>query len=306
MPRAMPLARKRPTLRFCCGSWRERSGPAPRRSPRTPEHPARRWLAARHLWRPDLQLPPSVRWLQAEGPPSVGGLLAAFAPPGQLEPSGVQLVSVDVDGRPAPDIDGPDGLAMRSIGAMRGAVCVLGRPAADGGVNVAEGLDDALALAARLPWPAVSAGGRGGFFDVDLARWLPSLSAVDVWPTLDEAGIEAARTLTRRVARLGGVSGIQRVVNGTTPAEAGGPFAPLDAAAVESSAADLERGGLPTWEARRLASVILGQVLHLADGTLPATREGIPRPAPAGSSPLSDRIGPKPPFSRSTAKTPTR
>ena len=177
--------------------------------PTDSEHPARRWLAARHLWRPDLQLPPSVRWLQAEGPPSVGGLLAAFAPPGQLEPSGVQLVSVDVDGRPAPDIDGPDGLAMRSIGAMRGAVCVLGRPAADRGVNVAEGLDDALALAARLPWPAVSAGGRGGFFDVDLARWLPSLSAVDVWPTLDEAGIEAARTLTRRVARLGGVSGYQ-------------------------------------------------------------------------------------------------
>ena len=92
-----------------------------------------------------------------------------------------------------------------------------------------------------------------------IPRWLPSLSAVDVWSTLDEAG---------------------------------GPFAPLDAAAVESSAADLERGGLPAWEARRLASVILGQVLHLADGTLPATREGIPRPAPAGSSPLSDRIGP--------------
>ena len=260
--------------------------------PTDSKHPARRWLSARHLWRPDLQLPPSVRWLQAEGPPSVGGLLAAFAPPGQLEPSGVQLVSVDVDGRPAPDIDGPDGLVMRSIGAMRGAVCVLGRPAADRGVNVAEGLDDALALAARLPWPAVSAGGRGGFFDLDLARWLPSLSAVDVWPTLDEAGIEAARTLTRRVARLGGVSGIKRVVNGTTPADAGGPFAPLDAAAVESYAADLERGGLPTWEARRLASVILGQVLHLADGTLHATREGIPRPAPAGSSPLSDRIGP--------------
>ena len=89
-------------------------------------------------------------------------------------------------------------------------------PAADGGVNVAEGLDDALALAARLPWPAVSAGGRGGFFDVDLARWLPSLSAVDVWSTLDEAGIEAARTLTRHVARLGGVSGIKRVGAGTT------------------------------------------------------------------------------------------
>ena len=35
--------------------------------PTDSKHPARRWLAARHLWRPDLQLPPSVRWLQAEG-----------------------------------------------------------------------------------------------------------------------------------------------------------------------------------------------------------------------------------------------
>ena len=131
--------------------------------PTDSKHPARRWLAARHLWRPDLQLPPSVRWLQAEGPPSVGGLLAAFAPPGQLEPSGVQLVSVDVDGRPAPDIDGPDGLAMRSIGAMRGAVCVLGMPAADRGVNVAEGLDDALALAARLALARRQRGRQGWF-----------------------------------------------------------------------------------------------------------------------------------------------
>ena len=112
---------------------------------------------------------------------------------------------------------------------------------ADRGVNVAEDLDDALALAARLPWPAVSAGGRGGFFDVDLARWLPSLSAVDVWPTLDEAGIEAARTLTRRVARLGGGGASADALDTRHPAEAGGPFAPLDAAAVESSAADLER-----------------------------------------------------------------
>ena len=117
--------------------------------PTDSEHPARRWLAARHLWRPDLQLPPSVRWLEASGGPSVGGLLAAFAPPGHGQPSGVQLVSVDVDGRPAPDIDGPAGLAMRSIGAMRGAVCVLGLPDAVSGVNVAEGLADVLALASR-------------------------------------------------------------------------------------------------------------------------------------------------------------
>ena len=169
---------------------------------------------------------------------------------------------------------------------------------------MAEGLDDALALAARLPWPAVSAGSRGGFFDLDLARWLPSLSAGRCVAHTGRGGHrgrphpDAPRRPASAGCRVSSASS-----NGTTPAEAGGPFAPLDAAAVESSAADLERGGLPTWEARRLASVILGQVLHLADGTLPATREGIPRPAPAGSSPLSDRIGPKPPFSRSTAKT---
>ena len=174
--------------------------------PTDSKHPARRWLAARHLWRPDLQLPPSVRWLQAEGPPSVGGLLAAFAPPGQLEPSGVQLVSVDVDGRPAPDIDGPDGLAMRSIGAMRGAVCVLGMPAADRGVNVAEGLDDALALAARLPWPAVSAWAAGVVRSIStLPAGGASLSAGDVWPTLDGRAFEAAFTLIapRRCASAG-------------------------------------------------------------------------------------------------------
>ncbi len=229
--------------------------------PTDPEHPARRWLAARHLWRPDLQLPPSVRWLEASGGPSVGGLLAAFAPPGHGQPSGVQLVSVDGDGRPAPDRAGPTGLAKRSIGVMRGAVCVLGLPDAVSGVNVAEGLADVLALASRLPWPAICTGGSGGFKNHDLARWLAGLGAVHVWADLDEPdGIEAAGVLAGRVVVLGGVSWIERVGVGADPREAGAPFPPLDAAAVESYAGDLERDGLPTWEARRLASVICAKL----------------------------------------------
>ena len=229
--------------------------------PTDPEHPARRWLAARHLWRPDLQLPPSVRWLEASGGPSVGGLLAAFAPPGHGQPSGVQLVSVDGDGRPAPDRAGPTGLAKRSIGAMRGAVCVLGLPDAVSGVNVAEGLADVLALASRLPWPAICTGGSGGFKNHDLARWLAGLGAVHVWADLDEPdGIKAAGVLAGRVVVLGGVSWIERVGVGADPGEAGAPFPPLDAAAVESYAGDLERDGLPTWEARRLASVICAKL----------------------------------------------
>ena len=184
--------------------------------PTDPEHPARRWLAARHLWRPDLQLPPSVRWLETSGGPSVGGLLAAFAPPGHGQPSGVQLVSVDGDGRPAPDRAGPTGLAKRSIGVMRGAVCVLGLPDAVSGVNVAEGLADVLALASRLPWPAICTGGSGGFKNHDRARWLASPGAVHVWADLDEPdGIKAAgvygrqnrlRDVARRTMSLGTAS----------------------------------------------------------------------------------------------------
>ena len=33
--------------------------------PRSSDHPARKWLAARHLWRPELPLPGPVRWISA-------------------------------------------------------------------------------------------------------------------------------------------------------------------------------------------------------------------------------------------------
>ena len=64
-------------------------------------------------------------------------------------------------------------------------------------------------------------------------------------PDLDEPdGIEAAGVLAGRVVVLGGVSWIERVGVGADPGEAGAPFPPLDAAAVESYAGDLERDGL--------------------------------------------------------------
>ena len=85
--------------------------------------------------------------------------------------TGVQLIHVDADGLPALDKPGPDGLPKRSFGQMAGAVCVLGLQG-HGGVNVAEGLADALALAARLPWRAVCMGGTAGFHRLELARWL--------------------------------------------------------------------------------------------------------------------------------------
>ena len=138
--------------------------------PAAADHPARRWLARRRLWRPGQPLPPSVRWVAAPGP-SVGAIVAAFAPPGTGRLSGVQLIHVDADGLPALDKPGPDGLPKRSFGQMAGAVCVLGLQG-HGGVNVAEGLADALALAARLPWRAVCMGGTAGFHNLELARRL--------------------------------------------------------------------------------------------------------------------------------------
>ena len=105
----------------------------------------------------------------------------------------------------------------------------------------------------RFPWRRLRSlcavrdvgAGSGGFKNHDLARWLAGLGAVHVWADLDEPdGIEAAGVLAGRVVVLGGVSWIERVGVGADPGEAGAPFPPLDAAAVESYAGDLERDGL--------------------------------------------------------------
>ena len=157
--------------------------------PAAAEHPARRWLAARHLWRPEMHLPPAVRWIPAEGGPAAGAVVAAFAAPGAGRVSAVHLVHVDGDGLPAPDRTGPDGLHKRSYGAMSGAVCVLGLVDAAGGVQVCEGLADGLALAARDPWPAVVMGGTASYRNRDLARWLAGLGPVQVWSDGDRAGV---------------------------------------------------------------------------------------------------------------------
>ena len=93
--------------------------------------------------------------------------------------TGVQLIHVDADGLPALDKPGPDGLPKRSFGQMAGAVCVLGLQG-HGGVNVAEGLADALALAARLPWRAVCMGGTARFHRLELARWLAGSGTVHI------------------------------------------------------------------------------------------------------------------------------
>ena len=225
--------------------------------PVSPEHPARRWLARRHLWRPQLELPPAVRWLPACRGPAAGAVVAAFGPPGKGRMSGVQLVHVDAAGLPAPDRPGPDGLTKRSHGSLAGAICVLGLPAGAPGIHVAEGLADALALAARLPWPAVCMGGTADYRNQVLASWLAGFGAVQVWPDSDGPGLEAARALARAIRRLGGNPSIEKVARGADPGAAGAPLAEIHGGAWGEYAADLQRDGLPGWEAGRVASVML-------------------------------------------------
>ena len=117
-----------------------------------------------------------------------------------------------------------------------------------------EGLADGLALAERDPWPAVVMGGTASYRNPDLARWLAGLGPVQVWSDGDRAGVEASGVLAKRVVSLGGRASIERVGVGEDPGAAAAPFAPLDVATVEDYAADLERDGLPSWEALRLAA----------------------------------------------------
>ena len=53
--------------------------------PRSSDHPARKWLANRNLWRPELPLPGPVRWISAEhlnhDYPGAGAIISIAAQP---------------------------------------------------------------------------------------------------------------------------------------------------------------------------------------------------------------------------------
>ena len=166
--------------------------------PNSPNHPARMWLANRHLWRPKLPLPGSVHWIGAEHLhrefQGAGAVIAIAAPPaawltswpGLPELSSVQLVYVAGDGTPTVD----RGLTKRTYAPATDTVVVMGCPHLQNTaapVDVAEGLADALALAARSPAPAVATLGTAGMSSVTIAQWLAMSPATRVWADRDEA-----------------------------------------------------------------------------------------------------------------------
>ena len=186
-------------------------------------HPARLWAARRHLWPPGEPFPEAVRWLPH---PDGGSLVACFAPVPDWRaahppnPSGVQLVHVDRSGAPRPDAGR---LAKRSHGSMSGAVAVIGAPLWRAGcVHVAEGLADALAIAAREGGAALAAGGTAGF--PRLADVLGTLSTpVTIWPDGDGPGRIAATKLLATLTRRGAVAALASIPDGHDPASLAGP-----------------------------------------------------------------------------------
>ena len=228
--------------------------------PPDPSHPARRWMAARHLWRPDQELPPSVRWLQGPLGYAVGAVIAAVKPPGSRELSGVHRVHVDADGHKALDRDTEDGgRDKRDFGAISGAFSVLGLASPEDTIMVAEGLADCLALAARVPEPVVFVGGTSGMLNTETSKWLAGFHTVKIWYDAaakdDGRGLAAASTMAVRIANNGGRAIIVKAGAGAEdPGAAGDEFPQLDAQAVDELRQDFERDGLPPWEAARLAT----------------------------------------------------
>ena len=190
----------------------------------SPDHPARMWLANRHLWRPELPLPGLVRWTGAEYLhrefQGAGAIITMAAPPSAWRTSwpslpdlsSVHLVYVARDGSPAMD----RGLTKRTYAAAQDAVVVLGCPLLEDAaapVDVAEGLADALALAARSLAPAVATLGTSGMSSTIIADWLATSPATRVWADRDEAkagrapqGQRHGRELVRMVNSAGGTA----------------------------------------------------------------------------------------------------
>ena len=190
--------------------------------PTSPEHPARTWLYARHLWRPELPLPHGVRWVGAKhlhrDYAGAGAIIALAAPPAAWlsawpappKPQCVQLIFIAADGSPSPD----RGLTKRTFASTLDAVIVLGVPHLEhsvAAVDVAEGLADGLALAARSQGPAVATLGTSGMTSEVIAGWLATSPVTRVWADRDQAkegrappGQRYGRQLLRLVNDAGG------------------------------------------------------------------------------------------------------
>ena len=270
--------------------------PPPRRQPRTelpvriwvdteaiPKdafHPARRWFANRNLWRPEVESPTPLRWLPASrtrpGPHTgAGSLVTLLAKPSDWaeawprlpDPQAVEIIAVDCDGNPA--LDRPQqggGLGKRTLGNKTGAVLVLGNPlldSIDAPVRVAEGVADALALAARFAGPVAASMGDAGMNADGFAGWLARAAAgVVIHADNDAAGQAAAGRLCGGVRIHGGTARAVLPPEGKDAGvvAGGNPFLPLTQSWPGYADTLAEVNGWPRWEAQRQAALLMEEV----------------------------------------------
>ncbi len=243
------------------------------------DHPVRNWMAKRNLWRPELPLPPSIRWIPADAPvfrgshSGIGAIAFPLAPveawrasyPDTPSPSAVQLVCIDADGERA-DYENSQGnrVDKPKFGNARMSVWTIGDVRGES-VSVCEGAADALALAAREPDPVIAT--------LTTPRpptaWqvaLSMFSSVTIWPDMDtedeqgrRPGLDAvvalaqARKLAGRFIEVMGVD----VDKDAADAAITTPFGDIDMDELNRFAEDLQSEGTETFEAMRYASTLL-------------------------------------------------
>ena len=247
--------------------------------PRVSAHPARRWFSKRHLWPEELPTPPMLRWIPARGAHmGAGSIVAMLSTPRAWSnewpfvpaPTGVQAISVDEHGQPSLDRP-PDkgGLNKRTLGVANGAVCIIGNPVlSESGtpVRVAEGLADALAIAARYEGPVVAMIGTSGMRNPEVTAWLATAPAgVIIHADADQAGhgrappgTTAAGSLRQSIVDCGGSASAVYPPNGYKDAaeaakESG--FTSLGEDWIEFARTLAETTNWPRWEIARVAQI---------------------------------------------------
>ena len=244
-----------------------------------PDHPIRAWMRQRNLWRDELPLPPSLRWIPADAPvfrrthSGIGAIAFPLAPidawresyPKTPPPTAVQLVCIDAEGERA-DYENSQGRRVDKpkFGYARLAVWTIGDLRGDS-VAVCEGAADALALAARDPDPVVAT--------LTTPRppvaWRDALSVFDsviLWPDMDaedergrRPGLDAAVALTQARKLAGQPIDMMGVGIGKDAADAAreAPLGAIDVQELHKFAQELEAEGMIRFEALRYASTML-------------------------------------------------
>ena len=243
------------------------------------DHPIRRWMAKRNLWRPELPLPPSLRWIPADAPvfrgshSGIGAIAFPLAPvsawraayPETPSPAAVQFVCIDADGEKADYANSQSNRVDKpKFGNARLAVWTIGDVRGEG-VSVCEGAADALAIAAREPDPVIATLSTPRPV-LDWERELSIFDFVTLWPDMDEEdelgrrpGLDAATTLAQARKLAGRSIEVMGVDIGKDAADAAiaTPFGDIDMDELSRFAADLQAEGTETFEARRYASTLL-------------------------------------------------